>query len=175
PDDVFWFLWESLDFLRRAVADEDEDALDAVTAFAQAIERFSDRRPGKQFDDYLEVLEGVEFGPEPWHMPDERRPGAVRLLTAHNAAGTQHEAVIVAGCVEGEFPDPRDKRAMLDLRDLLAPASPFDRQMARLAEERRLFRVASSPGRLHLLLTCAGASSQREPTVPTPSVLHLCV
>ena len=42
PDEVFWFLWGSLDYLRRAVADEDEDALDAVTAFAQAIERFSD-------------------------------------------------------------------------------------------------------------------------------------
>lgn len=173
PDQVFWFLWESLDHLRRAVASEDEDALDAVTAFAQAIERFSDRRPGKQFDDYLDVLEGVEFGPEPWHMPDERRPDAVRLLTAHNAAGTEYEAVIVAGCVEGEFPDPRDKRAMLDLRDLLAPASPFERQMDRIAEERRLFGVASSRARRHLLLTCARESSQREPQVPSPFVHQL--
>src|SRR5207245_3083018 len=83
PDDVFWFLWEELDYLRDAVAREEEDALDAVAAFGQAIERFSDRRPGKRFDDYLAVLQGVEFGPEPWPMPEERRPDSVRLMTAH--------------------------------------------------------------------------------------------
>jgi len=173
PDEVFWFMWEELDYMRAAVAAEDQDALDAVAAFAQAIERFSDRRPGKQFDDYLDVLEGVEFGPEPWHMPEDRRPDAVRLMTAHNAAGMEFDAVIVAGCVEGEFPDPRDKHAMLDLRDLLAPASPFDRQMARLAEERRLFGVATSRARRHLLLTAARESSQREALTPSPFVHHM--
>ncbi|MGZ4241293.1 MAG: ATP-dependent helicase [Actinomycetota bacterium] len=173
PDDVFWFMWEELDYLRRAVATEDQDSLDAVAAFAQAIERFSDRRPGKHFDDYLDVLEGVEFGPEPWHMPEERRPDAVRLLTAHNAAGSEYEAVIVAGCVEGEFPDPRDRRAMLDIRDLLAPATPFERQVARLAEERRLFGVATSRARRSLLLTCARESSQREALTPSPFVQHV--
>jgi len=173
PDEVFWFMWENLDYLRAAVATEDQDALDAVAAFAQAIERFSDRRPGTQFDDYLEVLEGVEFGPEPWHMPEDRRPDAVRLMTAHNAVGMEFDAVIVAGCVEGEFPDPRDKRAMLDIRDLLAPASPFDRQMARLAEERRLFGVATSRARKHLLLTAARESSQREALTPSPFVQHM--
>jgi superfamily I DNA/RNA helicase len=173
PDEVFWFLWGELPYLRRAVAAEDQDALDAVTAFSQAIERFSDRRPGKQFDDYLQVLEGVEFGPEPWNVPEDRRPDAVRLMTAHNAAGSEFAAAIVAGCVEGEFPDPRDTHAMLDLRDLLEPASPFERQKARLEEERRLFDVAVSRASRRLLLTAARESSQREALTPSPLIGHL--
>ena len=45
--------------------------------------------------------------------------------------------------------------------------------MARLAEERRLFNVATSRARRHMLLTCARESSQREPQVPSPFLHHL--
>ncbi|MFN2614070.1 MAG: ATP-dependent helicase [Actinomycetota bacterium] len=172
PDEVFWFLWEGLPFFREFVASADDDALDAIAAFARAVERFSDRRPGKTFADYIGVLEGVEFGPEPWNMPEDRRPDAVRIMTAHSAAGTECEAVIVAGCVEGEFPNTRTPRAMLDLRDLLNPASPFERSMERLDEERRLFGVAVSRARTRVLLTAARESSQREALTPSPFV-HL--
>jgi ATP-dependent exoDNAse (exonuclease V) beta subunit len=155
PDATFWFLWESLDYFRDLVADENADELDAVAAFARAIARFSEKRPGKTFGDYLDVLEGVEFGPEPWHMPEERRPDAVRVMTAHNAAGAEFEAVVVAGCVEGEFPDPHERRLLFDVRDLLAPGTPFERAAARLDEETRLFRVAATRARSHLVLTAA--------------------
>ncbi|HVL32647.1 MAG TPA: ATP-dependent helicase, partial [Actinomycetota bacterium] len=63
PDAVFWFLWERLPLFRDMVERGDDADLDAVAAFARAVERFSDRRPGKRFGDYLDVLEGVEFGP----------------------------------------------------------------------------------------------------------------
>ena len=170
PDDVFWFLWQSLDYFRDVVARGDQEELDAIAAFARAIERFSDRRPGATFADYLDVLAGVEFGPEPWNMPEERRPNAVRILTAHHAVGAEFDAVFVAGCVEGEFPDPADKRAMLDLRDLLEPATPFERQRTRLDQERRLFGVATSRARRRLVLTAARESSQREALIPSPLI-----
>ena len=172
PDDVFWFLWDRLGCFREMVARADDAELDAVAAFARAIERFSDRRPGLGFADYLDALEGVEFGPEPWHMPAERRPDAVRIMSAHQAVGSEFEAVFVAGCTEGEFPDPRDKRAMIDIRDLLAPATPVQRERERLAEEKRLFGVAISRARGRLVVSCARESSQREALTPTP-FLHL--
>lgn len=170
PDDVFWFLWERLDYFRDVVARGDDEELDAIAAFSRAIERFSDRRPGATFGEYLDVLAGVEFGPEPWNMPEERRPDAVRILTAHHAVGAEFEAVFVAGCVEGEFPDPHDARAMLDLRDLVEPATPFERGQARLEEERRLFGVAITRARSRLVLTAARESSQRESLTPSPLV-----
>lgn len=172
PDHVFWYLWETLPYFREMVARGDDAELDAVAAFARAIERYSDRRPGHRFSQYVETLEGVEFGPEPWRMPDERRPDAVRLMTAHHAVGTEFEITFVAGAVEGDFPDTRDKRAMLDLRDLIDPADPVTRQRARLEEEKRLFGIATSRARSRLIITAARESSQREGLAPTP-FLHL--
>jgi superfamily I DNA/RNA helicase/RecB family exonuclease len=170
-DDVFWLLWGRLGYFRDMVTREDADALDAVAAFSRAIERFSERRPGKTFDDYLDVLEGVEFGPEPWNMPEDRRANAVRILTAHQAAGEEFDAVVVAGCVEGDFPDAHQRHAMFDLRDLLAPGeTPFDRRKARGDEERRLFGVAASRARVRLLFTAALESSQHESQAPSPFV-----
>ncbi|MFA5890066.1 MAG: ATP-dependent DNA helicase [Actinomycetota bacterium] len=170
PAGVFWFLWKRLPLFDDLVAQGDDDALDAVAAFAEAIERFSDRRPGMGFDDYLDALEGVEFGPEPWRMPEVRRPDAVRVMTAHHAAGTEFEAVIVAGCVEGEFPDPHERRVLFDVRDVLAPATPQQRRAARMQEERRLFTVATTRARRRLLMTGARESSRREASVPSPLV-----
>ncbi|HVL33211.1 MAG TPA: PD-(D/E)XK nuclease family protein, partial [Actinomycetota bacterium] len=100
------------------------------------------------------------------------RPSAVRVLTAHQAAGTEFDAVIVAGCVEGEFPDPNERRAVVEIRDLLAPATPAERDRARLDEERRLFGVATSRARRRLLLTCASESSQRESLTPSSFVVN---
>lgn len=155
PDETFWFLWDSLEYFRDLVADEGADDLDAVAAFARAISRFSEKRPGKTFADYLDVLEGVDFGPEPWNMPEDRRPDAVRIVTAHNAAGMEFEAVIVAGCVEGEFPDPHERRSLFDIRDIVDPATPFERVQARTEDEQRLFGVAISRARMQLVLTAA--------------------
>lgn len=173
PDEVFWFLWSSLPSFRAIVAGGDAADLDAVEAFARAIERFSDRRPGKGFGDYVEALEGVGFGPEPWSIPEERRPDAVRLLTAHQAAGDEFDAVIVAGCTDGEFPDVAERRLMLDVRDLVASGTPFERRSARLRDERRLFGIAVSRARLRVLLTAARETTHREALVPSPFVESL--
>ncbi|HEX9774768.1 MAG TPA: ATP-dependent DNA helicase [Actinomycetota bacterium] len=171
-DGVFWWLWESLPAFRASVAAGDDEALDAVTAFSRAIERFSDAHPGASFADYLRTLEGVEFGPEPWRMPEERRPDAVRILTAHHAAGAEFEVVFVAGAVEGEFPDLRAARPMIDLASLVAPASPRERAARRMAEERRLFGVATSRARRRLVITASETSAQNEGLAPTPFIAH---
>jgi ATP-dependent exoDNAse (exonuclease V) beta subunit len=171
PDDLFFMLWQRLAMFRDLVEHGDHEALDAIAAFWRAVERFTERRRGNaSFEEFLEALEGVEFGPEPWNMPEERRPDAVRIMTAHHSVGAEFETVFVAGCVEGEFPDPRAPRPMLDIRDLLAPTEPFARLQARLAEEKRLFGVATSRARTRLVLTAARESSQREAQQPSPLV-----
>jgi superfamily I DNA/RNA helicase/RecB family exonuclease len=173
PDEVFWFLWSELEMFRSMVERADQEELDAVSAFARAVERFADRNPDARFGDFLAAVEGVEFGPEPWRRPEQGRPDAVRIMTAHQAVGSEFAAVFVAGCVEGEFPDPSKPRAMLDLDGLLHPATPFERQTRRLAEERRLFDVATSRATVRLVVSAARESSQREAFDPSPFVVHL--
>lgn len=167
PDKAFKVLWDRLDYFADLVADDDAAGLDAVTAFARALERFAERRPGKTFAEYLDLILGVDFGPEPWQMPEDRRPDAVRILTAHNATATGFAAVIVAGCVEGEFPDATERRVLFDVRDLIAPAEPHERAAARLQEEERLFDLATSRATTRLLLTAARASDQAQPFEPS--------
>ena len=70
------------------------------------------------------------------HAPVAR---GVTLATIHAAKGLEWEAVIIAGCVEGSLPHAQS----------LAPAA--------LAEERRLFYVAVTRAKRHLLLTWSRA------------------
>ena len=70
------------------------------------------------------------------HAPAAR---GVTLATIHAAKGLEWDAVIVAGCVEGSLPHAQS----------MAPAS--------LAEERRLFYVAVTRAKRHLLLTWSRA------------------
>ena len=47
----------------------------AVSALADIIGRFAERRgTGARMIDYLETLEAAEFGPDPWVLPEQRRP-----------------------------------------------------------------------------------------------------
>jgi ATP-dependent exoDNAse (exonuclease V) beta subunit len=170
PADGFFHLWGSLPYVHDMVASEDAVGLDAATALARALERYAERSTGATFADYLDVVADVEFGPEPWQMPEERRPDAVRILTAHATAGTEFDAVIVAGCVEGAFPAADGRRALLDVRDLLAPPGAPEPRAERSAEERRLFRVATTRARTTLILTASRRTSSGELTVPSPLV-----
>ena len=75
-----------------------------LTSLSAALARFAERRPGAGIDDYLDTLDAAEFGPDPWMPPEERHPLAVRVVSAHRAHGLEFRAVMVAGCLEGEFP-----------------------------------------------------------------------
>ena len=70
------------------------------------------------------------------------------MLTAHGAAGTEFDTVVVVGAVEGNFPSLSRPEPMFDLAVLErvhdAGASATG---PRLADERRLFRVAVSVAR----------------------------
>jgi RecB family exonuclease len=83
-------------------------------------------------------------------------------MTAHAAKGLQWELVVVAGVQEGVWPDLRVRGGLLGaetLVDLVAGRddSAVARQSARLAEERRLFYVATTRARCELVVTAVAA------------------
>jgi superfamily I DNA/RNA helicase/RecB family exonuclease len=180
PDAVFFEIWKGwMPNAESLVASAPTSPaagrhLDALSGFAATLGRFTERRPGATIEDYLETLDAAEFGPDPWLPPEERQPNAVRVTSAHRAHGMEFEAVVVAGCVEGEFPSLAHGSPLVSLEPLLevtaaeAGGSPASRRIARrLAEERALFRLVVSRARRRTVLFASTSSGSR--TARSPS------
>lgn len=170
PDGLFFELWQRLPFAEDLVEATDprrQRDLDALSEFARALSRFAERRPGSTIQDYLETLEGAEFGPDPWTPPEERHPNAVRVISAHRAQGMEFEAVLVAGCLEGEFPSLSHQSPLVSLDAMVAPRTPSERIGLRLAEERALFRLAVSRARRRTVLFASASTGARNPRTPS--------
>jgi DNA helicase II / ATP-dependent DNA helicase PcrA len=82
--------------------------------------------------DLVSLVEDIDRRAAAQHAPVAR---GVTLATIHAAKGLEWDAVVVAGCVDGSLPHSQ----------ALAPPH--------LAEERRLFYVAVTRARRHLMLT----------------------
>jgi superfamily I DNA/RNA helicase len=168
PDEVFFWLWSNLPYARTLVDEERTRDLDAVSALGDIIGRFAERRgTGARMIDYLETLEAAEFGPDPWVLPEQRRPHAVQVVSAHRAHGLEFDLVCIAGCVEGEFPAPRRASALVDFDHLISAPDAAERLRASLAEERRLFRLALSRSRGKTVLFASESPSGMHPRTPS--------
>lgn len=164
-DDVWWWLWTGackpdsetprFRYLLDLVRTGDPVALDAVDAFAMSVTRSSDRRPSLRFDQLVDAMRTASFGAEPWNTPEERRPDSVRILTAFAALGREFDLVLVPGCVDGTFPLRRERRALIDLRDLIAPADALERRRRHAEHEERVFASVLDRARQAVVLTVA--------------------
>ncbi|HEV8681450.1 MAG TPA: PD-(D/E)XK nuclease family protein, partial [Actinomycetota bacterium] len=116
---------------------------------------------------YLDTLEAAEFGPDPWVLPEERHPRAVRIVSAHRAHGAEVDVALLVGCLEGEFPSLSHGYPMVDVDTLVAPRKPRERLAERVAEERALFRLAVSRARRYTILLASRSTSARNPRTPS--------
>ena len=165
--DAFAALWRGLDLSKRLVAAaEDESAerreLDAVLAFSRMVSKASESGdiPVAMFLDALGTgAEGPGFSADVPGFGAGDRVGedAVRVLTAHAAAGSEFDTVIVVGAVEGDFPSLTRPEPMFDLALLDGPISQAQRNRLRLEDERRLFRMVLGRARRRVILTASDA------------------
>jgi superfamily I DNA/RNA helicase/RecB family exonuclease len=165
PDAIFFWLWSELPWFRELVrSDDGRRDLDALSALGNVLSRFVERRPGSTVEDYLDTLDAAEFGPDPWVLPEERHPHAVRVISAHRAQGVEFELALVPGCLEGEFPSLSHRFPLIDLDRIVSPMSPPQRLQKRLAEERALFRLAVSRAPRTVLFASESASARNPRT-----------
>ncbi len=180
--DVLWAVWHASGLApawqavsaaggsRGAAADRD---LDAVCALFDAAARFIVRLPPGSASLFLDSMSGQEIPGDTLagHAPDG---DAVRILTAHRAKGLEWDVVVVAGVQEGIWPDLRMRSSLLGMDELmdaaagvLVPGTGIDAMAAALAakllnEERRLFYVAVTRARRHLVVTASGSDDIQE-------------
>ncbi|MDF4253553.1 ATP-dependent DNA helicase [Streptomyces sp. WMMB303] len=168
-EEALWTLWSGTgwpDRLERAArrggpagrnADRDLDAV--CTLFAVAA-RAEERGGGRGALNFLEELEAQDIAADTL-VQRAVRPESVRLMTAHRAKGREWRLVVVAGVQEGLWPDLRRRGSLLEAdrigRDGIAePLSPG----ALLAEERRLFYVATTRAEERLVVTAVAAPAE---------------
>ena len=140
-----------------------------VVALFDVAARFADRLPKAGPDVFLDHLLGQQI-PGDTLAPQAPSADGVRLMTAHAAKGLEWDVVAVAGVQEGAWPDLRGRGSLLgsqELVDVLAAGddsgatSALQAVAARLAEERRLFYVAITRARTHLLATAVRSDDQQ--------------
>jgi superfamily I DNA/RNA helicase len=164
-EDVLWKLWRMTGLepglvaaaARGGLAGQRADAtLDAVLLLFDAAAERNALVPGAGVPDFLDAVIGRTVQDE---AVDVRRPStdAVNLLSAHAAKGLEWDVVAVAGVQEGSWPNLGTRGDLLGTDDLLDAAAGLpagtSRSASRLVDERRLFYVAATRARRHLLVT----------------------
>ncbi|MGL4831190.1 MAG: ATP-dependent helicase [Propionibacteriaceae bacterium] len=159
--EVLWQLWSGTAWperLRRAserggdlgrAADRDLDVLVALFDLA------SRREEAQQTSiiDFVRTIQDQQI-PADIHREGDVARDAVQLVTAHRAKGAEWDVVVVAGVQEGSWPALSERGSLLSADRLtrlgLAEAEP---RSVRLAEERRLFYLACTRARTHLVVS----------------------
>lgn len=166
---ALWELWVGTSWPRRleraarrggAAGRHADRDLDALCTLFEIAARAEERTGGRGALNFLEELDAQDIAADTL-AGRAVRPDAVRLMTAHRAKGLEWQLVLVAGVQDGLWPDLRRRGSLLDAdrigRDGLA--EPLTAS-AMLAEERRLFYVATTRARERLVVTAVKAAAE---------------
>lgn len=172
PEECFWRLWQAAPWFAGVVADEDDRRLDSLTTLADALARFTERRgPGVRIADFMDTLASAEFAPESIRL--NRAQDSVAIVTAHGAKGREWDVAVVAGCVEGAWPDPSRRGLLLDADLLDGPRDQAARARVALEEEERLFALAASRGATTVCTGLRAGGSDRMSAEPSRFLVRL--
>ncbi|ANE03425.1 ATP-dependent helicase [Corynebacterium crudilactis] len=181
-EEVLWALWSATDLsnslsaisLRGGASGSQADRdLDAMMALFDAAGDYVERRPSAGVRSFILHISEQEL---PTGMRERRGaiPEAVEVLTAHGTTGREWKRVIVAGVQEGSWPSLGETGTLLgqeefvDLVDEgIDPDIIISRSVERLAEERRLFYLATTRATETLLVTAVNSPDSDEVREPS--------
>ncbi|WP_460503039.1 ATP-dependent helicase [Corynebacterium aquatimens] len=185
---VLWAVWSATGLSERllhtalrggATGSQADRSLDAIMALFDAAGDFAERRETAGLDAFIAHINGQEL---PTGVRDRRvaRPDAVALLTAHGAVGKEFQMVVVAGVQEGSWPQLSETGSIFRQEDFIDyldsgidPATPISHVRDRLAEERRLFHVATTRAHKKLVVTAVDVPDGDEIVEPSRFVDEL--
>jgi superfamily I DNA/RNA helicase len=160
--DAFSILWRELPFSRRLVEEAESSAtarldLDSLLALSELVSEVGSSR-GFSVEAFLELNDLSQGAPEDGSGASDL--DAVRVVSAHASVGSEFDTVMVIGAVEGDFPSLVRPEPMFDLSSLAGTRSRAETNRARLADERRLFRMALARARRRVVLTASDPHGQ---------------
>jgi superfamily I DNA/RNA helicase/RecB family exonuclease len=167
---VLWRLWQASGLAGRLAAACERDGdqarraeghLDAVMTLFERAGDVATQLPSAGVRGLIDLVAGEKVAASPMFPATGE---AVVILSAHAAKGLEWDAVAVAGVQDDVWPDLRPRTSLLRFGELFDAAEGIDPGVpapSRLADERRLFYVAVTRARTHLIVT---AVENRETT-----------
>ena len=168
-EEVLWTLWAGTSWPRHLRGNVERGGhaarlahrdLDSICALFEVAARAEEKQGHTGVETFLAELDAQQI---PADTLAERgvRGEAVRLLTAHRSKGLEWRLVVVAGVQEGGWPNLRRRGSLLEADRIGADAMlPPTATTALLAEERRLFYVASTRARQRLVVTAVQSTEE---------------
>ncbi len=168
-EEALWALWQGTRWHRRLRAAVERGGpaaraanrdLDSICALFEVAARAEEKQQHTSVGVFLEEIQAQQIPAD--NRADVGVSGnAVRLLTAHRSKGLEWRVVVVAAVQEGSWPDVRRRGSLLQadrlgLDEIVDPPGVA----TLLAEERRLFYVATTRARQRLIVTAVAAQEQ---------------
>lgn len=163
-EEVLWELWQCSGLGERYLsaslrggrsAPAADAALDAVLGLFGVAADLAERLPHAGVGAVIDAVTGQRIAGDP--TARERRAAAgVAVLSAHAAKGLEWDVVAVVGVIEGRWPVLHAAPSMLGVGEAIDAALGIPAGTAppdRLDDERRLFYVAVTRARRHLMVT----------------------
>ncbi|WP_210479353.1 ATP-dependent DNA helicase [Naasia sp. SYSU D00948] len=165
-EELLWLVWERSGLARTwgaqaqgtgVLADEANRHLDSAVALFTAAQRFVERSPGQPATDFLAEVLGADL-PEDTLAPRSRQD-SVLVCAPTGVLGAEFDVVAVSALQDGVWPNLRLRGTLLHpgkLADALdgIPSEDVDARKLVLDDELRMFALAVSRARTHLVLTC---------------------
>jgi len=151
------------------VADEANRNLDGVLALFTAAKRFVEREPHAPAGEFIRSVYASDV-PEDT-LASQSDTDAVFVATSAALIGAEFDVVVVASIQEGRWPNLRPRGSLLHAPDLdtalgAGQPAPIDARKQVLDDELRMFALAISRARKHVVLTAtAGLDDAPSPLV----------
>lgn len=163
-----WHVWSTLPQLAEVAVDPEHDrARRAWSAYAQAVDRLTERAPDTTLSDNAEIAVRFDFEADALFSVHDTL--GVTIATLHRSKGTEFDAVFIADAIEGQLPDLRARESLLGVRHLNPhlPTDTADYVTFRLDEERRLAYTAMTRSTSRIVWTATVPSEAGSGTAPS--------
>ncbi|MEK7478939.1 MAG: ATP-dependent DNA helicase [Patescibacteria group bacterium] len=160
------FLEEALEesgLLWEALKEGSSESVAALRAFFEEIKKFLEARKKATLKDFLSHLETLERHNVAIKRKRKKRPGCVRVMTAHGAKGLEFDSVYIVGAYDGHW-GGRKQRNRLPL-----PKEAEEED----GDERRLFYVALTRARKKASITYSKESASGRTLLPSRFVKEI--